>query len=178
MRIPTVMIEGADGNPVVINQDEFDATKHKLYGSAGIVDAALQQTPPVVQPAAPVATDANGNPVNAGDGGQMVPPAQTVALRTDGPTVAEYVAAGYDPKNYPPAGYESRSTVDEINAAITAKAPAELMLVTKKGKKFIVVNLAGEPIAREGINPDGYASEEDANTAITAVNTPAPAANA
>lgn len=39
-------------------------------------------------------------------------------LKTDGPTVSEYVAAGYPAKNYPPAGYASRSTVDEIAEAI------------------------------------------------------------
>ena len=39
-------------------------------------------------------------------------------LKTDGPTVAEYVAAGYPAKNYPPAGYASRSTAEEIADAI------------------------------------------------------------
>lgn len=37
---------------------------------------------------------------------------------TDGPTVTEYVLAGYDPKNYPPTGYASRSTPAEIEKAI------------------------------------------------------------
>lgn len=180
MRIQTITIEGQDGNPLVINLDEFDASKHKIYGAADIVEAALQpQTPPLVQPAAPVAVDANGNPVNAGDGGQMVPPAQTGALRTDGPTVAEFVAAGYDPKNYPPTGYESRSTPEEINDAVakaggTTPPPAnpELMLVTKKGRKFVVVNLAGEEIERDGITKGGYASEDEARAAINAVTNP------
>ncbi|QOE32739.1 hypothetical protein CPT_Mano_006 [Achromobacter phage Mano] len=45
-------------------------------------------------------------------------------LRTDGPTVAEYVAAGYLAKNYPPAGYEARSTPEEIQAAIDAEDQA------------------------------------------------------
>lgn len=46
------------------------------------------------------------------------------ALRTDGPTVAEYVAAGYPAANYPPEGYEARSTDDEILAAIAAEEAA------------------------------------------------------
>jgi hypothetical protein len=47
-------------------------------------------------------------------------------LRTDGPTVAEYVAAGYLAANYPPQGYASRSSEDEIAAAIAAqKAESE-----------------------------------------------------
>ena len=42
-----------------------------------------------------------------------------VRQRSDGPTVAEYVAAGYKAANYPPAGYASRSTAEEIAAATT-----------------------------------------------------------
>jgi hypothetical protein len=44
-------------------------------------------------------------------------------LRTDGPTVAEYVDAGYQASSYPPAGYASRSTPEEIDAAIAAQKP-------------------------------------------------------
>lgn len=42
-------------------------------------------------------------------------------LRDDGPTVAEHVAAGYLAVNYPPQGYASRSTQEEIAAAIEAQ---------------------------------------------------------
>ena len=42
-------------------------------------------------------------------------------LRTDGPTVAEYVEAGYQASNYPPSGYASRSTAEEIDEAIAAQ---------------------------------------------------------
>lgn len=41
--------------------------------------------------------------------------------RKEGPTVQEYVAAGYFARNYPPIGYESRSTQEEIDAAIAAQ---------------------------------------------------------
>ncbi|MER9901610.1 hypothetical protein [Mesorhizobium sp. M0130] len=44
---------------------------------------------------------------------------KTNALRDDGPTVAEYVAAGYAASAYPPKGFASRSTPEEIAAAIT-----------------------------------------------------------
>lgn len=50
--------------------------------------------------------------VEAADGAQ---------LRQDGPTIAEFVAAGYLAANYPPAGYASRSTAEEITAAIEAR---------------------------------------------------------
>lgn len=42
-------------------------------------------------------------------------------LRLDGPTVDEYVKAGYVARNYPPRGYASRSTEEEIAAAIAAQ---------------------------------------------------------
>lgn len=47
-----------------------------------------------------------------------------VVLATGGPTVAEYVAAGYRAENYPPQGYESLSTAEEIKAAIAAQGGA------------------------------------------------------
>lgn len=39
---------------------------------------------------------------------QQAPWAPNVALRTDGPTLEEYVAAGYKAENYPPEGYAVR----------------------------------------------------------------------
>lgn len=45
-------------------------------------------------------------------------------LRSDGPTVAEFVAAGYLALNYPPAGYASRSTSEEVAVAIAAQQGA------------------------------------------------------
>lgn len=51
--------------------------------------------------------------------------APVTPIRKDGPTVAEYVAAGYLASGYPPKGYASRSTEDEIAAAIAAHAAAQ-----------------------------------------------------
>lgn len=42
-----------------------------------------------------------------------------------GPTVEEFVAAGYRAENYPPQGYEARSTPEEIAAAIAAQRAAD-----------------------------------------------------
>ena len=44
-------------------------------------------------------------------------------LKQDGPTVAEYVEHGYDPKGYPPKGYASKSSEQEIKAAIAKFTP-------------------------------------------------------
>lgn len=40
------------------------------------------------------------------------------SLREDGPTITEWLAAGYQADNYPPEGYASRSTLEEIEAAL------------------------------------------------------------
>lgn len=69
MRIPTVIIE-TDNGPVTINQSEYNPETMKLADSTALTPVA----PPTVVPAAPLAIDANNNPVNAGDGGQFVPP--------------------------------------------------------------------------------------------------------
>jgi hypothetical protein len=38
-------------------------------------------------------------------------PESASQLRTDGPTLAEWIAKGYDPKKYPPQGYAAREEV-------------------------------------------------------------------
>ena len=35
-------------------------------------------------------------------------------LKQNGPTIGEYVAAGFDPNTYPPKGYASKSSDEEI----------------------------------------------------------------
>lgn len=66
-------------------------------------------------------------------------------LKLDGPTIAEFVAAGYPAVNYPPEGYASRSSQEEIDAAIDAqketdplkmKVPDLKAWLTGKGIEF------------------------------------------
>jgi hypothetical protein len=76
----------------------------KEYSSAEELDAILNQPEP---------TD-----VKVNDDGSVS------KLRTDGPTIAEFVAAGFSAKFYPPSGYTSKSTQEEIDAAIAAEKPA------------------------------------------------------
>src|SRR5664279_3794338 len=40
---------------------------------------------------------------------EAVKPVEPPALRTDGPTLAEWVAAGYVANNYPPSGYAPKA---------------------------------------------------------------------
>lgn len=51
--------------------------------------------------------------------------AKASELREDGPTIAEFCAAGYSAHGYPPAGFKSRSSDDEILAAIEAQEKGE-----------------------------------------------------
>lgn len=72
-----------------------------------------------------------------------------------GPTVAEYVAAGYDPKKYPPQGFNSKSTAEEIAKAIadfkpksngnqqTAQEPDGLKGKTDEELRKVILKLAG-----------------------------------
>jgi hypothetical protein len=48
--------------------------------------------------------------------GAKQPEAPEGKLKEDGPTIAEWVAAGYSADAYPPSGYASRSTPEEIAA--------------------------------------------------------------
>ncbi|RUU29759.1 hypothetical protein [Mesorhizobium sp. M6A.T.Ce.TU.016.01.1.1] len=67
-----------------------------------------------------------------------------VALRDDGPTIAEYVAAGYPASNYPPEGYASRSTPEEIADAVkAAKADEKAAKAAAKKRDAILADLAG-----------------------------------
>lgn len=72
---------------------------------------------------------------------------------------------------------------DTVEPTVTPDVPAVpvapvQMLVTAKGKKFIVVDAAGEAIEHAAIDSKGYSSENDAWAAIMAASAPkAPDAN-
>lgn len=75
-------------------------------------------------------------------------------LRDDGPTIAEFIAAGYPASKYPPEGYASRSTPDEIEAAMKAEDAAKALEAMRaelsKMTNAQLVELAGiEEIAVE-----------------------------
>ena len=66
-------------------------------------------------------------------------------MRDDGPTVVEWVEAGYLAANYPPDGYASRSSQEEIDAAIQLQKDAEnetdpLKMTVPKLKEWLTAN--------------------------------------
>lgn len=77
-------------------------------------------------------------------------------LRLDGPTVAEYIAAGYKASNYPPQGYASRSTAEEIEEALKLEQEAP----ETDPQKMKVPELK-EWLTGKGIDFDASAKKED-----------------
>ena len=71
--------------------------------------------------ATPAAGNQGGGAANSAPATANTKPAE---LKQDGPTVDAYVKAGYSAKTYPPAGYASKSTAEEIAAAIKAEEDA------------------------------------------------------
>ena len=85
---------------------------------------------------------------------------QGAALREDGPTVAEFVAAGYPAANYPPEGYVSRSTAQEIADAI-----AEQDADNNADGKMPIAKLR-EVLTAKGIEFDPKAKKPDLQTLL------------
>jgi hypothetical protein len=69
------------------------------------------------------------------------------ALRVDGPTVAEYVAAGYPASRYPPDGFAPRSTPEEMAAAI---ADAEREAAAKPAASMPAIAMRAASGAEQG----------------------------
>ena len=83
-------------------------------------------------------------------------------IKIDGPTVAEYVAAGYPAKNYPPIGYASRSTADEIADAI-GKQEIQPMTTDTAGTK-----VATSPENKKAVEPANKAAPAAAAKTVPA----------
>src|SRR6267142_1991969 len=47
-----------------------------------------------------------------------------VELKEDGPTIAEFMSAGYKASQYPPKGYAAKSSDEEVNAEIEKEKAA------------------------------------------------------
>lgn len=82
---------------------------------------------------------------------------RAIGFREDGPTVAEFVEAGYLAANYPPEGYASRSSQEEIDAAI------ELQKGDKDETDPLKMNVPElkEWLTAKGIEFDKGAKKED-----------------
>lgn len=97
--------------------------------------------------------------------GIKVVDADANGLRLDGPTVADFVAAGYQASNYPPAGYASRSSVEEIEAAIAAQKENANGAPETDPMKMKVDDLKAW-LTKKGIAFDASAKKEDLQALI------------
>lgn len=101
------------------------------------------------------------------------------AAAKNGPTIAEWVEAGYPARKYPPSGYPSISTQDEIDAAIKVqdeKEAADLAAVETAKAKLIAEGANSgtgtEPVPNQSgtdaPNPSQQQTGADAPTTTTA----------
>jgi len=95
-----------------------------------------------------------------------VPGPASNVLRNDGPTIEEYVAAGYDPAGYPPNGYLAKSSVGWS---------AELERRAKAAEEVAAREKSGGPTPEPQQNADGLGVP--APSVPTAPEPPKPAAN-
>ena len=85
---------------------------------------------------------------------------QSTGRREAGPTVAAFVEAGYKVSNYPPEGYASRSTQEEIDAAVTTQGLIKDDVTETDPLKMKVPDLK-EWLTGKGIEFDATAKKED-----------------
>lgn len=83
------------------------------------IEAALPSAPALAPPA-----ESQGEKLAAIEKANADRPKDKDGLFLDGPTIEEWVLAGYAATGYPPHGYASRSTPDEIAAAVAAQKAA------------------------------------------------------
>lgn len=69
------------------------------------------------------------------------------------------------PQNTDPRDVRDAPAVPNVAPAAASAG----LIVTKKGKKHIVVDAAGKPVAREGIDPAGYETDQAAWDAVLAL---------
>lgn len=157
-RIPTVQIS-TPGGPVVINATDYDPDVHELAEGSTLPDPdapapvepgtdpnplakIADDTPaPVAQPA-PAATE-----TPTGDAGAQTPPNDRDGVSQDDPTAAAKIA--------------------ELEAQASVQAEQSLA-VMKVGKRFKVVDSAGQPVVSDNFQKTGYADEAAAWAAIVA----------
>lgn len=90
-------------------------------------------------------------------------PTNADGLRTDGPTLAEYLEAGYTADTYPPKGYASREPVTE-------KEPGDWRAQPKPAAR----NELPQPVATKAIVNTGKTDE--LSQAVVAMHAPKPVA--
>lgn len=91
-------------------------------------------------------------------------------LRADGPTIEQYVEAGFSALHYPPAGYSPKSTIVDIQAAIMK----EVGLVAKVVKEDFAPQISQDEHVAEadGIVKTAVAPNADGTATLSAAAPP------
>lgn len=142
----TVMIM-TDNGPVRINESDYDPKTHTLAPDQTVASvtadltahAAGEAPGAVVQEPAPVVVDESADQDANGKG---EPPVVT----TEAPTPEQ---------------------VEEKKAAEQSNTAPMVLLVFKEGKKYFIVDMTGKKVVGDGIEADGYATEDAAMSVIT-----------
>lgn len=131
--VETVLVKGADGQPLRINKADFDADQsetgegqYTAYHGKKDTEGLTDEQPVIGQPVTPPAD-------------VIVPPAPSAPI-------------GLGDKAVAPA----------------SPSPGQFLIMkpgSAKGK-FKVVDIAGQSVTNEGIDPAGYDTKEDAEAAI------------
>jgi len=137
----TVTIQTDEG-PVRINASDYDAKKHKLAKED-------KEELPVTTPTTFVAPE------------KVETPASAPVMREEGVTRHE----GAHAENPTPNNGNRPVALEAPQAPASGEAGSVDRRVMKIGRKFFVVNAEGAKVEAEGIDADGYSSEQDAWTA-------------
>jgi hypothetical protein len=100
------------------------------------------------------------------EGYENPPQLNAEGLRTNGPTIAEFVAAGYPAAEYPPHGYAPRSTAEEIASAVAAVADTN-------GDGKLSIGEIRDALTAKGIEFDPKAKRADLQALLDAATMPA-----
>lgn len=108
------------------------------------------------------------------------PPRDDKGLRTDGPTIKEWVDRNYPARNYPPSGYASKSTPEEIAAAVAAEEnlDAETAAKIEAKKREDAEKAAASEAAAAAASAAAAAKTVETGTAAETGHAPAAAGSA
>lgn len=98
---------GFGKDPNILN--EYGHTKYPMYVGTVIVNNEDEELEAKGEKRLPVVAWDDSKPV----------------LKEDGPTIQEWIEAGYKAKNYPPHGWAAISSQEEVDAAIEKEVEAE-----------------------------------------------------
>jgi hypothetical protein len=162
--VDTVLIKGADGEPLRINASDYDEKEHSLYKGkeADAIGVPMTASTMLSSPSGPAADPAAPSSIV-----HSIPQTTTDANDVTTPMISD------DAGNASPEGQRTVAlNPPEPPASTTGAGSPQQRMVSKIGSKFFVVDAAGNKIEADGVSDKGYKTEAEAWGAAY----PAPAA--